>query len=444
MKRLLMTSYFFIFVALTLFSFKVYSKEISEGQTSSHLHSTNDDSEQKLDGSVDETKTEPQVPEAPPEPIETWEDYTIRRGDTLSSILQSKKISTPKILAAAKDIYDLSKIRMGKKLEFLQHRDYEIPIQIKYRLGEDEILLISRDPSSDSDQSWTAKKDITSYDSQIGYRKFVVQSTLWEAATKAGLRPADIAAVAKVLEYDLDFNTEIRAGATAEILIEELYLDGAFQKLGTPLAVIFTNKKEDYHAFHYVDKKGNAEYYDSKGLSRKSAFLRSPLAFNARVTSSFNPKRFHPISKKVRPHNGTDFGAPTGTPIRSVAAGTVVFASRNGGHGNFVKIVHQSPYKTSYSHLSKISVKKGQKVKQGQIIGKVGSTGASTGPHLHYQVWKNNKYVDAMTEKMPRTQKLSSSELKNFKRQKESRMKSLDDLRQLAISDRNEISKTDQ
>ena len=437
MKRLLFTSYLLIFVAFTLFSFKVYSKGISDETSISstdgeHLHTQQNEA---LTAEQNTENMEDFEPLGPPEPIETWESHTIKRGDTLGTILQSQKISTPKILAATKDIYDLSKIRLGKKLEFLQHRDYDIPTQIKYRLGEDETLLISRDVDAEGEQVWTAQKDVTSYDSKIGYRKFIVQSTLWEAATKAGLRPSDIASVAKVLEYDLDFNTEIRAGATAEILIEELYLDGDFQKLGTPLAVIFTNKGEDYHAFHYVDKKGNAEYYDSKGVSRKSAFLRSPLAFNARVTSSFNPKRFHPISKKVRPHNGTDFGAPTGTPIRSVADGTVVYAGRNGGHGNFVKIVHQSPYKTSYSHLSKISVKKGQKVKQGQIIGKVGSTGASTGPHLHYQVWKNNKFVDAMKEKMPRMQKLSSSDLKKFKSQKAVRIKNLEELRQIAISD---------
>ena len=442
MKRLIYTSYILIFVALTLFSYKVYSKNIhpSDDEFTSDM----DLVEQGDDGtslSLEEQGSENDLAiaeeEVPPEPIENWESYTIRKGDTLGTILQSQKISTPDILKATQDIYDLSKIRIGKTIEFLHHRDHSIPIQMKYRLGEDEILIVSRDINAESGQVWTGKKEVTSYETKIGYRKFIVHSTLWEAATKAGLRPSDIASVAKVLEYDLDFNTEIQAGATAEILIEELYLNGNFEKLGTPLAMIFTNKGEDYHAFHYVNKKGNAEYYDAKGVSRKSAFLRSPLAFDARVTSSFNPKRFHPISKKVKPHNGTDFGAPTGTPIRSVADGTVVFAGRNGGHGNFIKIEHQSPYKTSYSHLSKISVKKGQKVKQGQIIGKVGSTGASTGPHLHYQVWKNDKYVDAMKEKMPRTQKLSSSEMKQFESEKAQRIKTLDELRQTDATAKN-------
>ena len=137
--------------------------------------------------------------------------------------------------------------------------------------------------------------------------------------------------------------------------------------------------------------------------------MRSPLAYS-RVTSGFNPKRFHPILKKPRPHNGTDFGAPVGTPIRSAADGKVTYAGRNGGHGKFVKIKHNYGYETSYSHLSKILVRVGSRVKQGTIIGKVGSTGMSTGPHLHYQMWKNGRFVDAMKEKPPKTQKIPKKE----------------------------------
>ena len=143
-------------------------------------------------------------------------------------------------------------------------------------------------------------------------------------------------------------------------------------------------------------------------------FLRSPLEFS-RVTSSFNPKRFHPVLKTRRPHNGTDFGAPTGTPVRAVASGKVTYAGRNGGHGNFVKLNHDGPYETSYSHLSRIKVKNGQQVRQGQIIGLVGSTGMSTGPHLHYQMWKNGKYVDAMKVPLPRSTPLNRALMAEFK-----------------------------
>jgi murein DD-endopeptidase MepM/ murein hydrolase activator NlpD len=244
-----------------------------------------------------------------------------------------------------------------------------------------------------------------------------VESFLWQAAIDGGLRARDIAMMAEVLQYDIDFNTEIRKGATAELLVEELWQDGKFVKLGAAKILLFTNKGNEYQAIRFTNTRDITAYYDSEGVSRESPFLRSPLAFS-RVTSNFNPKRFHPIHKTTRPHNGTDFGAKTGTPVRSVSDGVVTYAGKNGGHGNFVKVKHMSPYETSYSHLSVISVKKGQKVKKGQIIGKVGSTGASTGPHLHYQVWKNKRFVDAMKVQFPKGKKLTGADYTAFKAQK--------------------------
>ena len=150
-------------------------------------------------------------------------------------------------------------------------------------------------------------------------------------------------------------------------------------------------------------------YYDPKGIARKKAFLRSPLTFS-RVTSGFSLKRFHPVLKRRRPHYGVDFGAPTGTPVRATGSGVVTHAGTNGGHGRFVKIDHPGPYQSSYSHLHRIKVKRGQKIKQGQVIGTVGSTGLATGPHLHYQFWKNGRFVNPMTIDLPRNEKLPSAE----------------------------------
>ena len=193
------------------------------------------------------------------------------------------------------------------------------------------------------------------------------------------------------------------------MVVEELNLDGRFAKLGRPLAVKLENKGEAYLAIHHTSQNGDTAYFDANGVARKKAFLRSPLPFS-RVTSGFNPRRYHPILKRPRPHNGTDFGAPTGTPIRATGSGKVVMAGRNGGHGNFVKIDHPGPYASSYSHMHRIKVKRGQHVKQGQIIGTVGSTGMSTGPHLHYQFWKNGRFVDPMKIDLPRTEKISAAE----------------------------------
>ena len=363
---------------------------------------------------VEEAALEPtelvEVVEAEPEP--EWRTYRVQKGDVLGSILPKFGLPTAKIRTAALDIVDLANLRIGQEFRFQFQPGSEKPDEIRFALGEDDTLIIRQ-----QGDEWTAEQEKINFDIQLGYRHFVVETSLWQAAVDEGLRARDIAMMAEVLQYDIDFNTEIRKGATAELLVEELWQDGKLVKLGAAKILLFTNKGNEYQAIRFTNSRDVTAYYDSNGVSRESPFLRSPLAFS-RVTSNFNPKRFHPIHKKVRPHNGTDFGAKTGTPIRAVSDGVVTYAGRNGGHGNFIKLKHMSPYETSYSHLSKISVKKGQRVKKGQIIGKVGSTGASTGPHLHYQVWKNKRFVDAMKVKFPKGKKLSGGDYTAFKKQK--------------------------
>ena len=346
------------------------------------------------------------------EPTVEWRTYRVQKGDVLGSILPKFGLPTAQIRTAALDIIDLANLRIGQEFRFQYQPGAETPNEIRFALGEDDTLIIRQ-----NGEEWTAEQEKIQFDIQLGYRRFVVETSLWQAAVDQGLRARDIAMMAEVLQYDIDFNTEIRKGATAELLVEEMWQDGKLVKLGAAKILLFTNKGNEYQAIRFTNHRDVTAYYDSNGVSRESPFLRSPLAFS-RVTSNFNPKRFHPISKKVRPHNGTDFGAKTGTPVRSVSDGVVTYAGRNGGHGNFVKVKHMSPYETSYSHLSKISVKKGQRVKKGQVIGKVGTTGASTGPHLHYQVWKNKRFVDAMKVKFPKGKKLSGSDYTAFKQQK--------------------------
>ena len=346
------------------------------------------------------------------EPEVEWRSYRVQKGDTLGKILPEFGLSTNQIRNAALAIYDLANLRIDQEFRFQYPPGAESPNEVRYPLGEDDTLVIRQ-----TDDGWQAEREKINFDIIIGYRHFVVNSSLWNAAIEGGLKPSDIAQMAEVLQYDLDFNTEIKKGATAELLVEELWQDGQLMKLGKPLILIFTNNEKEYQAIRFTNSNDVSAYYDSDGISRESPFLRSPLAFS-RVTSNFNPKRYHPVLKKPRPHNGTDFGAQTGTHVRTVANGVVTYAGINGGHGNFVKIKHQDGFETSYSHLSKITVKKGQQVKKGQHIGNVGSTGLSTGPHLHYQVWQNNRYVDAMKVQFPKGRKLSGADLSNFKQQR--------------------------
>ena len=309
---------------------------------------------------IEEPLQEPvPVPEIIPEeilPEPEWKTYKVQKGDVLGSILPKFNLKTAEIHSAALHIVDLAKIRVGQEFKFQFQPDATTPDEIRMTIGEDETLVIKQ-----TQEGWKAEQESILYESKMGYRQFVVDSSLWAAAIKGGLRASDIVQMTEVLESDIDFNTEIRKGATAELLVEELYQDGQFIKLGTSYILKFTNSEKEYMAIRYSKSEATLGYYDEQGISRESPFLRSPLAFS-RVTSSFNPKRFHPILKTKRPHNGTDFGAATGTPVRAVADGVVTFAGTNGGHGKYIKLDHQDPFETSYSHLSKINVKKGQEV----------------------------------------------------------------------------------
>lgn len=360
---------------------------------------------------VEDIVVEPLTPIQEPIPIPTKhiDVHTVQKGEVLGSILPKYNIPTNEVLEASKSIFDLSKIRIGKTFSFVKESvEAEEYTEIRYPIDQDNTLVLSK-----QENSWIAKQETVLYQKKREVKNFSVSQSFWQSASDVGLQDADIASLVQVFEYDIDFNTEIRDNGSVRLALDALYLNDNFVRFDSPDVVEFTNNGEKFVAIRYTTNNNQTLYYDEKGISRKGAFLRSPLAFS-RVTSSFNPKRFHPILKKKVAHNGTDFGAPIGTPIRAAASGVVTYAGSNGGHGKFIKIKHSSGYETSYSHLSKILVSNGSRVNQGTTIGKVGSTGRSTGPHLHYQMWKNGRFVDAMKEKLPKTQSIPSSEKDAF------------------------------
>lgn len=348
-----------------------------------------------------------------PEPLVRQQRYTIASGDTAGGLLRRFGARVDQVIAAAKPHYDLTKLRAGKVMDLTWHDPEPEPVRLAYGLDEDRTLVLER-----AGAEWIGRLDVVTYEAKPATREIVVKTSLWQAAVDAGLRPTDIAALAEVFEYDVDFNTEIQPGARARMAVDELWRDGAVAKLGPPHAVRFENGGKSYVAVRFQRPDGSWGYYDKDGMSRKKAFLRSPLAFS-RVTSGFSLARYHPILKRSRPHLGVDYGAPKGTPVRAIGDGVVETASYSGGHGNFVKIDHEGPYASSYSHLSKISVKHGQKVRQGQVIGEVGSTGLATGPHLHFQFWVNDRYVNPQTLELPRTEPLPPAELATFQAERD-------------------------
>lgn len=350
-----------------------------------------------------------EVAPPPPEPPapRTWdEEHVIRHGETLGAILPRYGVTQVQaVLAATKPHFDLARVRAGSTLVFHFLEGQSQPTGFTYRIDEDRTLLVELQ----GDEALAAVQEAW-YEPQEGTHVFEVRGSLWESALAAGLRAADIVALAEVFQWELDFNTELQPGARVTVLSEDLHAeDGTFVRLARMLAVRIDNGGKVFTSLRFVDSAGEVGWFHPDGEAARRPFLRSPLEFS-RVTSGFNPRRFHPVLKVRRPHNGTDFGAPTGTPVRAIADAVVSFSGVKGGYGNHIRLDHDGPYETTYSHLSRLAVKRGQKVRQGQVIGYVGTTGMSTGPHLHYEMLASGRPVDPMKIELPSSQPLPESE----------------------------------
>ena len=213
----------------------------------------------------------------------------------------------------------------------------------------------------------------------------------------------------------VDFALDPRRGDTMQLLYEELFLDGKKIRDGDIIAASFTNQGETFNAFRYTDTSGETNYYNEEGFSMRKAFLMAPLDFT-RISSNFNLRRLHPIYKTTRPHRGTDYAAPTGTPVYASGDGRVVKSGYTKANGNYVFIRHGDRYVTRYLHLHKRAVSAGRRVTQGQIIGTVGATGTATGPHLHYEFLVNGVHRNprSVVKQLPKAKQLPRDEMENF------------------------------
>ncbi len=222
-----------------------------------------------------------------------------------------------------------------------------------------------------------------------------LHSALEQAVRDAGAEGALTYKMADVFRWDLDFSRDLREGDEFEVVYERVYLDGQYRGLGEVVAAVYRGADRELRAYRYGEDGG---YYDEDGKPLKKMFLRSPMKYS-RVTSRFSRSRFHPVLKRYRPHYGVDYGAPRGTPVMVTANGTVVSAGWNGGAGRMVKVRHTNGYQTAYLHLSGYAkgVRSGARVRQGQVIGYVGSSGLSTGNHLDYRVQLNGKWIDPLS-----------------------------------------------
>ncbi len=240
----------------------------------------------------------------------------------------------------------------------------------------------------------------------------VLEGSLEGSIARAEGDPRLALLMSEVLQWDLDFTRDLRLGDRFQVIYETVYLDGSYESLGEIAALVYENGGRTMEAYRFG---GRGHYYDAEGRPLRKMFLRSPMRYS-RVTSRFSHRRFHPVLKRYRPHYGVDYGAPTGTPVRSTANGRVVFAGWDGGGGRTVKVRHPNGYLTAYLHLSRFAkgVSSGRSVRQGEVIGYVGSTGLATGPHLDYRVQRAGRWIDPMSLKSEPAKPLPADQLEDF------------------------------
>ena len=263
------------------------------------------------------------------------------------------------------------------------------------------------------DGVWSAHQVEVEKETLVSAVEGEVTISLWDALIKSGEKAALVSLFVEIFAWDIDFFSDVRPGAKFRILVEKQHGNGEFIGYGNILAAEFVQADEVHQAFAHVGEKDLVSYFDKDGHSMRKQLLKAPVKY-ANVTSGFG-KRRHPILGYTRSHNGVDYGVPRGTPIWSVGDGRVVRAGRNGGYGNFISIRHANGWVSQYAHLHKIHVRVGQRVLQKEVTGLVGSTGMSTGPHLHYELKKDGRFMNPQRQKFAKGKSLKGAALEDFK-----------------------------
>ncbi|UUY08942.1 peptidoglycan DD-metalloendopeptidase family protein [Pseudomonas sp. J452] len=360
------------------------------------------------DGAKQKSQTSQLSP--PSDPLQ--KTVTVGNGDTLSTVFAQVGLSANDLheaLSSSKDAKKLSRLRIGQVLDFKLTADGKLE-SVRSKLSDLESIALSR-----TDKGYSFKRDLVKPDVRTTYSHGVINSSLFLSAKRAGLSHSLTMDLANVFGYDIDFALDIREGDEFEVIYEEHVVNNKQVGNGNILAARFTNRGKTYTAVRYTSKQGVTSYYNADGNSMRKAFIRTPVDF-ARISSKFSMGRRHPILNKIRAHKGVDYAAPRGTPIKAAGDGKVLLAGRKGGYGNAVVIQHGNSFRTLYAHMQGFAkgVRTGGSVKQGQIIGYIGTTGLSTGPHLHYEFQVNGRHVDPLSQKLPMADPIARNEKQRF------------------------------
>jgi murein DD-endopeptidase MepM/ murein hydrolase activator NlpD len=334
---------------------------------------------------------------------------TLDRGESLGGMLAELGLEARDralVSAALGEHVELRRLRPGLTASALvgdEPRPAHIRLQVP---GKGRLHLAA------AAEGWESRWEPAVERVELRHASAEVRSSLADALSEAGA-PVEVAYhVADVLRWDVDFGKDLRSGDEMQVLFEEVRVDDLAPRVGAVLAVALLNRGKMVEAYRY----GDGGYYDAEGRPLRKAFLRSPLAYSNRITSRFSHRRFHPVLKSWRPHYGVDYGAPTGTPVRVTGDGVVLSVGWDGGGGKTVKVRHSGGFMTAYLHLSRYAqgLGRGDRVKQGEVIGYVGATGLATAPHLDYRVQHGGRWIDPLSLKTVPAAALSQQEIPTF------------------------------
>jgi murein DD-endopeptidase MepM/ murein hydrolase activator NlpD len=339
---------------------------------------------------------------------------SVKSGDTFGSILQDQNIGDKKvfdIVAQVKDTFDVRTIRINKKYTLLRSKNKTNSLNV-FIYQPDALHYYVVDLRDSIAKASKKTKPLTLKRRTIGG---VLKGSLSETLENAKVEGALASKISKIFAWSIDF-FKVKKGDRFGLTFTERYInDSIYDGVDSLQAAFFEYKGKIVYAFPFEQNQGSGsmDYYDEEGKTLKNFFLKSPIKFS-RITSRFTSNRFHPVQQIWKAHKGTDYAAPYGTPISSTAAGTVEQTGYTAGNGNFVKVKHNKVYSTQYLHMSRILVRRGQHVNQGQTIGLVGSTGLATGPHVCYRFWKNGVQVDALRLKLPNGEPMNPRNKERF------------------------------
>jgi murein DD-endopeptidase MepM/ murein hydrolase activator NlpD len=356
----------------------------------------------------------PSSPETVSAAQQPWHHVQVKSGDTLAGIFSRVGLNTKtmyEVLGAGEAAGALKRIFPGERISFLVE-DGQLQA-LRYAVDESVTLQVDR-----TDQAYQTSLVANPLESRLAHATATISSSLYAAGKQAGLSDGLIMQLADIFGWDIDFALDIRAGDRFAVVYEEMYRKGEKVRDGGIVAAEFVSKGRSYRAVAFTDADGHREFYSPDGKSMRKAFLRSPVDFR-RISSGFNPNRLHPKLGVRRPHRGVDYAAATGTPIRAAGDGKIAHLGWKGGYGRTVVIQHGSKYSTLYAHMSAYGkgLRAGSRVRQGQVIGYVGSSGLATGPHLHYEFLVDGVHRNPVTVPLPEAQPIAKRLMPEFLKQ---------------------------